>query len=255
MNESWRRKAKNRVKRALRRVGYDIAPYDQHGGSLANHLASLFRLLRIDCVIDVGAHVGWYGRFLREIGYEGYIVSFEPLQENFTELARWTTDDPRWTAHLLALSDFDGHDDLRVAARTDFSSFRPTTKLGLELFAGMAETTRIERVGVARLDTVIDTVTADLVAPRLFLKLDTQGHELTVLRGASACLDRILGVQAELSVKPLYEGIPPFEGALGQLRTAGYDLTDAFPVGRGPRLEALDVDCVFVRRSAPDARA
>ena len=48
---------------------------------LGTHLAMLFARLKINCVLDVGAHVGQYGRFLRNIGYSGHIVSFEDDQD------------------------------------------------------------------------------------------------------------------------------------------------------------------------------
>ncbi len=40
----------------------------------------------IDCVLDVGAHTGGYGVLLRELGYAGEIVSFEPTAASFAAL-------------------------------------------------------------------------------------------------------------------------------------------------------------------------
>src|SRR5882672_4717902 len=70
---------------------------------LGTHLAAIFDRLKIDCVLDVGAHVGQYGRFLRNIGYTGHIVSFEPVRANFARLERRSERDAKWTIHRLAL--------------------------------------------------------------------------------------------------------------------------------------------------------
>jgi len=47
--------------------------------ALGEHLQALFARLKIDCVIDVGAHLGQFGRLVRRLGYEGTIISFEPV--------------------------------------------------------------------------------------------------------------------------------------------------------------------------------
>jgi FkbM family methyltransferase len=243
----WR-KIKDPLKQLARRAGYDIVPFDRTGGSLANHLARLFELLGINCVLDVGAHEGWYGQMLGEIGYRGYIVSFEPVRENFDLLTRRSAENPRWSAHRLALGSVDKKATINVARRSDFSSLFATSTYGREQFAGMSETARVEEVRVARLDTVIDEVTSHVPAPRIFLKMDTQGNDIDVFRGAKRCLDRIAALQAELYFREVYEGAPLFDVALAELRAGGFELTDIYPVGRAEHLEVIDADCVMVRR-------
>ena len=51
--------------------------------TLAGHVAAIIEREQVDCVIDVGAHEGETGRRLRETGWTGPIVSFEPVAATF----------------------------------------------------------------------------------------------------------------------------------------------------------------------------
>src|SRR6202022_4684265 len=57
----------------------------------------------VDCVFDVGANIGQYGTRLRDIGFRGTIISFEPNPEAFATLARTVSSDVRWFAQEKAL--------------------------------------------------------------------------------------------------------------------------------------------------------
>lgn len=242
------RRAKNGLNQVARRLGYDIIPFDPTGrGSLARHLQAVFRLLDINCVLDVGAHGGWYGRMLGEIGFAGHIVSFEPVPENFEALLRASTGNPRWSAHRLALGAYDGVATMNVARRADFSSLFATASYGLHQFAGMSETERSEQVEIARLDRIFHSVVTHVPSPRVFLKMDTQGADLEVFRGAARCLDDVHALQSEIYFREVYEGAPLFGAALAELRAAGFELSGLFPVGRTRLLQAIDADCVMVR--------
>jgi hypothetical protein len=69
------RKNLEQIRRDLARA---VAPYPE-AETLRHHLRRLIRRLDINCVLDVGAHVGQYVYLLREeIGFKGHIISFEP---------------------------------------------------------------------------------------------------------------------------------------------------------------------------------
>ena len=76
---------KNSMEQFFRKFGYEIIPSWglEHDAPLARHLATLFQKLNIRCVLDVGANIGQYREFLRhQVGYDGLIISFEPVREN-----------------------------------------------------------------------------------------------------------------------------------------------------------------------------
>jgi len=219
---------------------------------LGTHLRELFGQLEINCVLDVGAHVGQYGRFLRNIGYTGRIVSFEPVLANFAQLEQLRATDPNWTALRMALGNREGTMPINVANVTQFSSFLSPSRYSLDEFAGYSDVERTEVVDIARLDRVFPSLISGLAAPRVFLKLDTQGYDINVLDGAGDCLSAVAALQSELSVKPLYEGMTDYLHAMSYLNGKGFEATGVFPVVRDKHLRIMEFDCVMV--ASPTSR-
>jgi FkbM family methyltransferase len=213
---------------------------------LGNHLLTVFNQLNVNCVLDVGAHVGQYGRFLRNIGYRGEIVSFEPVPANFAILEQRCARDEKWRAFRLALGHETRTAPINVARITQFSSFLVPNGYSRDQFGGFSDVDRTEMVEMARLDEVFETCTSRVADPRVFLKLDTQGYDLNVLKGAGACLSRIVALQSELSVKPIYEGMTDYVSAMSCMNRMGFELTAVFPVVREQHLRIVEFDSIMV---------
>jgi FkbM family methyltransferase len=167
-------------------------------------LAGLLAEHRIDHVLDVGANIGQYAGKLRAAGYRGRITSFEPLSQAHAALVARAAADPAWTVALpLALASTKGRATMRVSNRSDMSSLRPMAPLTLAALPKSFEIGR-EEVQSERLDAVLDRFVGS--ADVLFLKIDAQGSEAEILEGAAGVLDRLAGVQVEMSLRPMYEG-------------------------------------------------
>jgi FkbM family methyltransferase len=237
---------KERLRKAATRLGCRLGNLPTLE-SLSAHLLSVFDRLQINCVLDVGAHVGQYGRFLRNLGYNGHIVSFEPIVANFKQLEQRSRGDAKWIARHLALGDRDGVLPINVAHVTQFSSFLAPNRYSLERFGGFSEVVRAEAVEMRRLEGIFDACTSVVGDARVFLKLDTQGYDLRILEGARPCLSRILALQSELSLKPIYEGMTGYTEAMSSLNRMGFDVTGVFPVLRDDRMRIVELDTVMVR--------
>jgi FkbM family methyltransferase len=227
--------------RPLRRLGVDVVRYDTGG----RRLVSLLGTHGIDVVLDVGANTGQYGERLRKLGYRGRIVSYEPMAEAFALLAATAARDASWSAAHIGLGDEDTTSVINVAANSVSSSVLPMS----DDLVRMEPTTRAvreETITVRRLDSVID----DHCDPgaRPFLKLDVQGFEARVLDGAAASLDRVIGLQVEMAVEPLYVGQVPMLELLGRLDAAGFRLTWIEPGFHTPEGRMLECDGIFFRR-------
>lgn len=233
------------LRRRLRAAGYDVVRLrDVH--SLGEHLRVLFAQREIDCIVDVGALQGDYGSFVRELGYQGPIVSFEPAPASYAALARNCAADDSWTAYQFALGSRNEVRELNVTRSADFSSFLERTDYSAETFGAHSQVETRAPVEVKRLDDIFDEcVPAD--ARRILLKTDTQGWDLEVIEGARGCLPRVVALQFEVSVNPIYHRMPGYLDALQTVAEFGFALSDLVPVVRDGRHHVVEFDCVMVR--------
>jgi FkbM family methyltransferase len=235
------------IQSAARSAGLHIGNYPPVD-SLDYHLQTVFRELAIDCVIDVGAHEGEFAKFIRQLGYTGDIISFEPVGRSFAKLVKARRADPRWRGHNLALGREDGTLELNIYEGSVFNSFLKPTEDGSKRFHKETRIVGTEKVAVRRLESVIDEILADRAA-RIFLKVDTQGYDLEVIRGAGRQLSAIRALQTELAARPTYEGMPTLPEALAELDRLGFALTGLFPVARElDHLRLIELDCVMCRK-------
>ncbi len=202
----------------------------------------------MDCVLDVGANEGQWARALRRAGYRGPVISFEPLAAVSERLRAAAAGDPRWHVQRLALGAEDGQLTLHRTRGSDLSSALAPTRYAQTQIREAIEVTADEVVPVRRLDGLLPELLPDLATARLFLKMDTQGFDLRVFEGAEGVLSRIVGLQSELSVLPLYEGMPGYLDALAAYAAHGYAPTGFFPIVRTqPYLVLCEFDCVMAR--------
>ena len=200
----------------------------------------------VNLVFDVGANIGQFGRSLREAGYRGRIVSFEPLSAAWEQLAAASSKDSLWeVAPRAAIGSEDGEIDLHVAGNSVSSSALEMLSMH-ENTAPESRYVGSEKAPLRRLDSVgLEYLRPDSVP---ILKIDTQGYEDRVLHGASGIMDRIMGLQIELSLVPLYEGQMLFNDLIDYVKTAGFDLWGLWPEFTDPRSgRLLQVDATFFR--------
>jgi FkbM family methyltransferase len=206
-------------------------------------------------VLDVGANAGQYGEMLREHGYEGWIVSFEPVRSAFAELAARAERDGRWRAFQLALGSRAERRQISVAGVSQLSSFRRFGAQAAEELPGASEVVGTEEVEVTTLNEAWEQALSGLPQARAFLKLDTQGWDLEVLAGGDDVLPRLVGLQLEAALMPIYEGTPTFAQSIEHVAGLGFDLTGVFPVNRDSRFRLLEVDCVFINAGHAEAES
>ncbi len=215
-------------------------------GALASkwlELTSLRRFLEkhgINVVLDVGANEGQFAAKLRRLGFTGRIVSFEPDPRVYSRLVERHGHDPAWRSYPLGLGDADTELTFHLASNSVLSSFLTSVKP-----SNMCSEVHVP---VRRLDGMLPEILDGIPDPHIFLKTDTQGYDLQVLRGASGCLEQLIGIIAEISVIPIYEQSPPFHEAIREYRDAGFDMVDLSLENRTIDGRVLELNGLFVRR-------
>lgn len=206
---------------------------------------TLLRTRGITLVLDVGANAGQYATRLRDAGYTGRILSFEPQGGPFRQLERCVRNDPGWEARRLALGDEDGRAEIHRAANTFSSSLLPMKDRHIDsdptsFYVGS------EAVATARLESIWEEVHRP--EDRVWLKLDVQGYELHVLRGAQSVIKNIDVVQTEMSLVPLYDGDVSWRDLVDWLRDHGLRLAGLEPGFDDQQTgELLQADGIFIR--------
>jgi FkbM family methyltransferase len=236
------------IKQAIRFFGYDFHRYSPVLSSNDAQLIAMLKQHRVNTIFDVGANLGQFGTQLRKYGYDGRIVSFEPLSTVRKKLQHVSADDPFWeVAPQAAIGNEEGEVVINIASNSVSSSVLDM----LDTHSDVApDSTYVgnEIVPLRRLDTLgINYIQSDTV---LFIKIDTQGYEDKVLQGSFELLKDAVGLQLELSFIPLYRGQPLYGEMIEQLKNLGFELWGLVPVLIDPiNGRLLQVDATFFRTS------
>jgi len=191
------------LKRILRSIGYDIVKHE----TLVSFELSILKWLakeNVDVVIDVGANEGQYVKKIRNMGYEGKIISFEPTSEAYEKLVKNRENDQHWfVAPRMAIGEKNGETEIFVSHNSVSSSILKISQTHVKIEKDSAYKNK-ETVNIRTLDSLFGNCIPK--GKNLFLKIDTQGYEMKVLAGIENNLEKVKGIQIELSINPLYEG-------------------------------------------------
>lgn len=175
------------VVHALRKAWYPrvVARFDEGRWPLSRIARQLVK--QGDCVVDAGANIGYVTAMLaRWVGSNGKVLSFEPVPETF-DLLRHNVEYLRLTQVSLfncALSSSAGEAEMNVP-RYAAGYENPYEARIVGNSPGERAGRRV-RVTLQRLDDAL----AGLAEQPAFLKIDVEGHELDVLRGAMGVIRR-----------------------------------------------------------------
>ena len=174
---------------------------------------------------DVGARGGPPQNWLRS-GRDVVYVCFEPDPDEAKILEKDFTINDNYKAIVInkALGSETGTQTLHL------TKFRPSSSIlepNHELLKNMADGDfyEVEKkipVSITTLDSAADSagIAVDL------LKIDVQGFELQVLKGASKMLDHVIGCELEVSFIEIYKNQPLFAEIDQFMRSRGFFLAD-----------------------------
>jgi FkbM family methyltransferase len=170
-------------------------------------------------------------------------VSIEPLPEAYAALADRASHDRLWTTVNVAAGAARGVATLKIAENEASSS--------LLAMHGRHRAAAPGSHFLESVDVVVDTVDS-IVAERhlggtFYMKIDTQGYELEVLRGASSTIAACAAIELELSLEELYEGQPLMADVTRWLLDHGFNAIALWPSFVSSQGVLLQMDGIFVR--------
>lgn len=194
-------------------------------------------------------------RQVRPIFANAHIHSFEPGQEAFARLRASTNADSKVTAHRLTLGDAPGELQLFRHEDSATDSLLPE---GADIYSKspshFAGSRPAERVQVNKLDPFCARHAIERID---VLKIDTQGFDDRVLKGAMGMLraGKVGAVKLEANSVELYKGQAEFSDMIAMLDDAGFRTLCLADLRVGDSGAPDWADAAFVHRSMADARA
>ena len=193
---------------------------DQFSNSF--RLVLSFKEKNIDYVFDVGANEGQFAKDLRYYGFEKKILSFEPVLTIHEKLVKNSLNDEKWEIYEpIALGNKSSKNEINISQNSVSSSLLNMTSEHLE---SAPESKFIGKQSI--MEKKLDDIFFDLniKEKKLFLKIDTQGYEYEVLKGAEEVLKKFKGVLVEVSLTNLYEGQKDWLEIVTFLKNRGFTL-------------------------------
>lgn len=212
----------------------------------ASRLVSILKKHAVDCVLDAGANTGQTAEELRGAGYRGKIISFEPVKHCHDELVAKSAADANWSiAPRCALGDKEGTVEFQISEGSSLSSINAPTEALRQAFPSVRAAST-ETISIHRLDRLMKQELE--VYGRVFLKVDTQGTDMQVLKGTEGLMDSLIGIKVEMSLLPLYEHETLYLDMLNFLHQRGFSPHLLFDVGYSGKLSRqLQIDGAFIR--------
>ena len=230
------------LKQAAARLGFHVVRQSQ------NPLHTLIGLKRfpIRTVVDIGANKGQFARSIREHLPHAEIHCFEPIPAAFAELSTWARDQRGIFPLQMALGEVSGKMEMYLHMdHSPSSSLLATTDYSASIYPFTVHQEKVD-VAIVRLDDYVNGLSAPL-ADDILVKLDVQGFEGPVLRGAVALLARARACIVEVCLDELYVGQSTFSEVFHLLDSAGMRFAGNLNQVYGDDGRVIYLDAVFIR--------
>ena len=200
---------------------------------------------RGDVVIDVGANIGQFSEVALAYNPLIELHAFEPIPAVFKELSNRMAAFGDVKLSNCALGSQSTQGELKVRRFDECTSLlNPTDKLeqgllGLDL--SVEDTIRIE------ISTLDEYVKQNSVEQIKLIKLDVQGYELEVLKGAEHSLKITDWIYLEAQIQELYVGAPTFSEIASYLKSRRFAIVRMCAFKYDENEELFECDMLFKR--------
>ena len=219
---------------------------DKNLDTIENEEQVLSNTTRKKIGFDVGACVG---ETISKFNGFDKIYAFEPAPYVFNILVEKHKNDPRIEFYEMAISDEDGEKSLKYHDNYGYSSFLEIDKEGefakkcQEFDPGFDDIISVIDVQTKRLDTFMQENCIEHID---FLKIDTQGNDLNVIKSLGKMIDKVDTIELEVQIKPLYKNSSSKEEIVDFMQRNNFNLISE--ESNHPLLEDYEKRLIFKRR-------
>lgn len=240
------------IQKLANKWGYSIRRLP-HPGATDNAFDEMRRLcggIAAPIIFDVGAHLGHVAQAFRKLLPASTVYAFEPFPASYAQLTANTSNDPQIKTFNFGLSDRDGLQAFHSNASSATNSLLPTDASGANTWgAGLLETEAVVHLQFKTLDAVVDA----MQLPKIdILKLDVQGAEYMVIRGAkNTCRQGMINLlYTEIITLPTYQGQLRFDELMAVYYGHGFGLHNIYNMNFADAGNLRQVDALF-SKTAP----
>ena len=199
-------------------------------------------------IFDIGGHHGETVHKYRALFPTATIYSFEPFPESFLLLKQAVSHYKDVHVFHAAISNKDGEADFSVNENSATNSLLPVSHDAPRHWAGQVEAQKTIRVPTMTLDTFCTTRNIGSID---VLKLDVQGGEPLVIRGAECMLRRrAIGlIYTEIITVPCYTRQLQLDQSLRLMREKGFSFHNFYNTHSSESGQLKQCDAIFVRNT------
>ncbi len=212
-------------------------------------LRHLFSSYDFGLVLDIGANQGQYYHQIRNVlGYKGWIVSVEPNPSDFEILKVNAGDDPKFIAINQACGSSVGTVTLHVMEDSSLSSLYLANDNFKDRFFSDLSNTREITAEMTTVEAILKSLGLKWQGD-IFLKTDTQGHDLEVMKGLGSYTGTIQAIQCEQSVIPIYDCVNDFTSINKFLNLENFYQFSSTPVLRDKKDQSImEINAFYIRK-------
>jgi FkbM family methyltransferase len=189
-------------------------------------------------VFDVGAYQGDFARLCLNVWPDARVVAFEVLEHKVEELRRMSASGLRIEVVTCLLG----------ATSCEAVPFHEMETASSVLEEHIPQDAPVTNRSMRTVDEIVSELR---LSPPDFLKLDVQGYELEVLKGAEDTLDRLKVILAEVNFLDIHRGVPLVADVVAWLKERDWVVYDICGITRRPLDSALwQADFIFVPRDS-----
>ena len=191
----------------FKKTGYSIQPYYTLQENVNMGKYKWLQERNIVTVLDIGANIGQFADMIHQILPIATIHSFEPLPEQFIALQKLSKKIQLLQCYQFTVGSENTEMEINANEFSASSSLLPMTELHTSSFP-FTKNSAAQKVQVRTLDSLMLEIKFQ---KNILLKIDVQGYELEVLKGAVRWLEEINVIIVETSFRELYQGQPHFD--------------------------------------------